>query len=81
MIIAGVVGLVVILGQRVMGAGPAGTVDMRLEQPAGTRIAGVTSMSDRVVVQLQGGGPDRVVVLDGRSLRVLGRLTLAPPPP
>ena len=48
-----------------------------LDEPTGTRIAGVSALPDRLAVQLQGGGPDRVVVVDMRSGRVLGRVGLA----
>jgi hypothetical protein len=35
-----------------------------LDEPAGTRIAGVTQAGAGLAVLLQGGGPDRVVLLD-----------------
>ena len=48
-----------------------------LDEPAGTRIAGVSMAPERLAVRLQGGGPDRVVVVDLRGGRVLGRVGLA----
>jgi hypothetical protein len=50
--------------------------DLQLDEPEGTRIVAVSGQSPRLVVQLQGGGADRVVVVDLQDGRVLGRLTL-----
>jgi hypothetical protein len=47
---------------------------LALDEPAGTHIAGVAGAGDRLAVQLQGGGPDRVVVVDPRSGAVSGRI-------
>ncbi len=48
-----------------------------LEEPAGTRIAGIAMLPDRLAVQLQGGGVDRVVLIDPRTGAVAGRISLA----
>jgi hypothetical protein len=48
-----------------------------LDEPEGTRIVGMSLAADRLALRLQGGGPDRVVVLDQRSGRVVGRAGLA----
>ena len=48
-----------------------------LDEPAGTHIAAATAMDERLVLQLAGGGPDRVVVLDLRGGAVLARVALA----
>ncbi len=58
-------------GVAVPPAGPA-----VLDEPAGTRIAGATGTADALVLRLQGGGPDRVVVLDAQTGRVLARAGL-----
>jgi hypothetical protein len=78
LIVAGVVVLAVALTQRV-GTLVAGGVAAPavLDEPAGTHIAGVSVLPDRLALTLQGGGPDRVVVVDSRSGRVLGRVSLA----
>jgi hypothetical protein len=78
LIVAGVVVLAVALTQRV-GTLVAGGVAAPavLDEPAGTHIAGVSALPDRLALTLQGGGPDRVVVVDSRSGRVLGRVSLA----
>jgi hypothetical protein len=66
-------------GQLPSGASAAGAapVSLALDEPAGTHIAGVAAAGDRLAVQLQGGGSDRVVLVDPRSGIVTGRITLA----
>ena len=56
-------------------AAPAASVI--LDEPAGTRIAATSTAADRLALTLAGGGPDRVVVLDTRSGRVIARASLA----
>ena len=76
LIVAGVATLVVALTQRLSGqAGPMASV--LLDEPLGSRIAGVSMAPDRLAVQVQGGGPDRVVLVDTRSGRVIGRIGLS----
>jgi len=76
MIVAGVAVIGVVLMQRVMG--PAGgPLAMALDEPAGTQIVSATAQGDRVTLLLRNGGPDRAVVLDLRSGRVVGRVGLA----
>ena len=76
LIVAGTVLLVTLIVRRsVPAGGAAGPVV--LDEPSGTRIAGVSLLPDRWAVQLEGGGPDRVVVLDAQSGRVVGRIELA----
>jgi hypothetical protein len=48
-----------------------------LDEPAGTHIAGVAAAADWLAVRLQGGGVDRVVLVDPRSGAVTGRIALA----
>jgi hypothetical protein len=78
LIVAGVVTVVVTVAQRVAGtAGPAVASQTLLDEPAGTRITGTALAPDRLALTLQGGGPDRVVVLDPRSGRIVARAALA----
>ncbi len=56
---------------------PPAAVRAMLDEPAGTHIAGVSTSADRLAMQLQGGGPDRVVVVDLRTGRVVARAALA----
>jgi hypothetical protein len=76
MIVLGVAGLVVVAARRVVAV-PAPAARSLLDEPAGTHIVGVSALPDRLALQLAGGGPDRVVVIDLRDGRVLGRAELA----
>jgi hypothetical protein len=53
------------------------SVEAVLDEPAGTRIAGIVAVRDRLAVRLEGGGVDRVVVLDPATGAVTGRISLA----
>jgi hypothetical protein len=48
-----------------------------LDEPEGTHIAGIAAVRDRLAVQLQGGGADRVVLIDPSTGMVSGRIMLA----
>lgn len=76
LIVAGVATLGVVIARRVsVPSGPA--VERVLDEPAGTRIVAIAAAPDHTVLQLQGGGPDRLVSVDLRTGRVLGRARLA----
>jgi hypothetical protein len=69
--------LVVLIAGRIGGAGTApASFAVLLDEPVGTRIAGIASAGDRLALQLQGGGPDRVLLVDPRSGKVAGRIGL-----
>jgi hypothetical protein len=75
-----IVGGTAILGVMVarrLGGGSTAPVSLVLDEPAGTRIAGIAAAGDRLAVQLQGGGPDRVVLVDPHSGATAGRIALA----
>jgi hypothetical protein len=80
LIVAGTMGLVVGIARRSaapvtsVAAWPASVV---LDEPAGTRIVGIAVLRDRLAVQLQGGGADRVVLIDPASGAVAERISLA----
>jgi hypothetical protein len=76
MIVAGVAVLGVTLVRR-MNPPPIAAAPQPLNEPDGTRIAQVSAAGDRMVLLLQGGGPDRVAVLDLRTGQVLARAGLA----
>ena len=77
LIVAGVAVIGVTLANRM--SAPTGTIaSLTLDEPAGTRITAATLAPDRLAVTLRGGGPDRIVLLDTKSGRVLGRVGLAP---
>lgn len=75
LIVGGTVTLVALLVQRTSGSGAAAAF-ITLDEPMGTQVAGVTLSQDRLAVQLRGGGPDRVVLVDARTGRVLSRIGL-----
>lgn len=76
LIVAGVATIVVTIVGRMSGPGGGAAVQSLLDEPEGTRIAGASVGGDRVAVRLQGGGPDRVVVVDTRGGRVIARIAL-----
>ncbi len=76
MIVAGVIGLGVVMTKRLTAAAP-GLGSVTLDEPAGTRIVAASPGGEHVVLRLEGGGPDRVAVVDLRSGRVVGRIGLA----
>lgn len=61
-------------------SGPTGSPEkpfaVLLDEPAGTGIAGIASVRDRLAVQLRGGGVDRVVLIDPLSGAVVGRVAM-----
>ena len=78
LIVTGTLVLVVMIARR--AGTPAAvpvTPEAVLDEPAGSHIAGVTLVGDRLVVQLAGGGNDRLVFLDARTGAVVGRVALA----
>jgi len=85
LIVAGVTVLVVVMVQRMSVPPPpiasAVVADPAAEHPldetAGTRIAGMSLAGDHLALQLAGGGPDRVVVVDTRTGRIILRTGLA----
>ena len=77
LILAGVTVIVVTLIERTTAPRTGAAIAATLEEPAGTHIAGVAAGAEQLAVALQGGGPDRVVVVDLRSGRVVARAALA----
>jgi hypothetical protein len=82
LIVIGTMGLIVVVARRIASptaAAPSLLVSMAavLDEPAGTRIAGIAAVRDRLAVQLQGGGVDRVVLIDPLSGAEAGRISLA----
>jgi hypothetical protein len=79
-------GVLIVLGTTVVGvtivkrmSAPAapGQIAAMLDEPAGTRIAAIAATQDRLALHLQGGGPDRVVLLDPRTGARTGTIALA----
>jgi hypothetical protein len=76
LIVGGVATIAVVLTRRLAGI-PAPVASVTLNEPAGTHIAATALSGDRLALQLTGAGPERVVVLDLRSGRVVGQAALA----
>jgi uncharacterized protein DUF6476 len=79
-------GVLIVLGTTVVGVtivrrmsepAPSTTIAATLDEPAGTRIAAIAATQDRLALHLQGGGPDRVVLLDPRTGARTGSIVLA----
>jgi hypothetical protein len=83
LIVAGTIALIVGVLRRSggpavsFGGGLPSVIEAVLQEPPGTKIAGIAALPDRLAVQLQGGGVDRVVLVDPRSGAVVGRISLA----
>lgn len=82
LIVVGTVALVIGVARRSTApVSPVATVPRSLavvlEEPQGTRIGGIVAVQDRLAVQLQGGGVDRVVLIDPKSGAVAGQISLA----
>ena len=76
LIVLGVAVVGVTIVQRLHGGTP-GAVALVLDEPAGTRMVSAAAAGDRLAVVLQGGGPDRLVLVDPRTGTIAGRVGLA----
>jgi len=78
LILLGTTVVILTIAHRLTGprARPAGMVSLHLNEPVGTRISGIAGAGDRVAIELQGGGTDRVVLIDPDTGAVTGRITL-----
>jgi hypothetical protein len=74
LIVVGTTALLVLIAKRLGGGSVSAPIAALLDEPAGTRISGIAAAGDRLAVQLQGGGPDRVLLLDPRTGVVVGRI-------
>ena len=83
LIVAGVAVLGTALVSRMsggsMGSGSGGPVEVKLTEPAGSHITAASLAPDRMAITVVGGGAeDRVVLVDTKAGRVLGRVRLVP---
>ena len=84
LIVVGTATLAVLLVRRAGGdtattsqpAASATALLRQLDEPSGTSIAAIALSTDRLVIQLRGGGPDRVVLLDPRNGATVARVAL-----
>ena len=74
LIVAMVVVLVTVAVRRL--AAPFPFTARVLEEPSGTHMQAISVVGDRLAVLLQGGGPDRIILLDPHSGQVAGRIGL-----
>ena len=83
LIVAGVATVVVTIVHRVATPHPIASApasappSVVLDEPPGTRIVSAAAAPDRLALTLQGGGPDRVVVIDTLTGRIAARASLA----
>ena len=71
--------LIVVIARRLSTPAVPVAASVLLDEPSGTRIAGIAPVGDRLAVQLQGGGADRVVLVDPSTGAVAGRIGLRVP--
>ena len=82
LIVVGTTVVLVVIAKRLGGAAPSppppetAPVAAMLDEPMGTRITGIATVGDRLAVQLQGGGTDRILLMDPHSGAVVGRIWL-----
>jgi hypothetical protein len=77
LIIAGTTVLGVTIVKRLSEPTATTRIAATLDEPEGTRIASIAATQDRLALHLQGGGPDRVVLLDPRTGTRTGSVSLA----
>jgi hypothetical protein len=78
MIVAGTVALAVAIVQRLGSTAEAPVLAGSLGQPEGSRIGGIASAEGRVAVWVLRPDGERVLLLDGRSGRVVGEVRVSP---
>ncbi len=75
LIVAGTSLLGVLIFRR-LSAAAVTLPSMALDEPPGTRITGMTGLGDRLVLRLEGGGPDRIILIDPSRALVVGHVGL-----
>ena len=77
LIVLGTTVVIVTIVKRLSGPPAPAEIDATLNEPEGTRIVAIAATQDRLALHLQGGGPDRVVLLDPRTGARTGSVALA----
>lgn len=67
----------VVAGPVASGGGASEAAAALLDEPVGTHIVGASLAGERLAVQLAGGGPDRIIIVDLRTSRIVARAALA----
>jgi hypothetical protein len=78
LIVAGIATVAVTILHRMGGPSMAAQSTV-LDEPAGTRIISVSAYGNRLAVVLQGGGPDRIAIVDPATGQHLGGVSLRHP--
>lgn len=74
LIVVGTVALAVAIANR-LGGRAAPPAIATLAEPDGSRIVGIAGACDRLAVHVTGGGrPDRILLIDPATHRVVGRI-------
>ncbi|HXT81131.1 MAG TPA: DUF6476 family protein [Acetobacteraceae bacterium] len=76
LIVLGTTVIVVTIIRRTSAPAATSPMALMLDEPAGTHIMGVAAAGDRLAVRLEGGGPDRVMLIDPHAGTVAGRISL-----
>lgn len=77
LILLGTAGLVVaMVMRRPSPAVVPASLGLVLDEPPESHIVGIAAIQDRLAVALQGGGADRVILMDPRTGAVSGRISL-----
>ncbi|MBV9654018.1 MAG: hypothetical protein JOZ42_05600 [Acetobacteraceae bacterium] len=79
-IIVATAALGVLIARRLSGAGAAPPFARALAEPDGTRLTALAGAGDRLALWLQGGGADRIVLVDPHTGAVTGRVALSAAP-
>ncbi len=75
-IVVATAALGVLIARRLSPAGAGTSFTSTLRQPDGTHLVAIAGVQDRLALWLQGGGADRVVLIDPRTGAVSGRILL-----
>jgi len=77
LILAGTAVIVAVIFHRATSPTVTAPVHLALDEPAGTRIVGIAATQDRLALQLQGGGADRVVLVNPLTGALTGQIVLS----
>lgn len=78
LIVLGTTALIVMVVKRGTSGGTVAAPDkpfsVVLDEPPGTAIAGIAPVRDGLAIQLRGGGPDRILIVDPGTGAITGRI-------